>query len=155
MTCPIANLHNYNPDSIIYRKPMAGDHTDGSDTRPSTGASGRPTVDRRRFLTATGAGATAGLAGCLGGGDDETITLGAVYLLSSVGEQLGASSRAAVEVAVEEINENGGIMGRVVAVVPEEGLDVPAHDAAVLVNFLDGDLGGRTRRGTELFCDAR
>ncbi|PSQ14426.1 hypothetical protein BRD02_09510 [Halobacteriales archaeon QS_8_69_73] len=140
MTCSIANLHNYNPHSIIYRKPMAGDHTDGSDTRSSMGASGRPTVDRRRFLAAAGAGATAGLAGCLGGGDDETITLGAVYLLSSVGEQLGASSRAAVEVAVEEINENGGIMGREVetffrdhgsnpqgqirSLVQEEGADV-------------------------------
>ena len=125
---------------------MADKRTDRSGTRSGAGAGGQPTIDRRRFLAAAGAGATAGLAGCLGGdgggddGGDGTITLGAVYLLSGVGEQLGASSRAAVEVAVEEINENGGIMGRKVetffrdhgedpqgqirSLVQEEGADV-------------------------------
>jgi branched-chain amino acid transport system substrate-binding protein len=72
----------------------------------------RARVRRRDFLTAAGAGATAAFAGCIGdGGGDESVTMGAVYLLSGVAEQLGASSRAAAEVAINEINDEGGILG--------------------------------------------
>lgn len=90
---------------------MLDKDTDGTDT----GANGRRAgVRRRGFLTVVGAGATATVAGCIGGGGDGDgpITLGGVYLLSGVAEQLGASSRAAAEVAIKEINDDGGILDR-------------------------------------------
>lgn len=88
---------------------------DGSKRRPESTA-----TNRRRFLTVAGAGATAGLAGCIGGGGGDgegPIKFGGVYLLSGIAEALGSASRAAAEVAVKEINENGGIMGRNVETV--------------------------------------
>ena len=99
---------------------MARHHGDGADSGKATNRRNSG-VGRRRFLTATGAGAAAtALAGCLGGGGGGgggPITLGGVYLLSGVAEQLGAASRAAAEVAVNQINEDGGIMGREVETV--------------------------------------
>ena len=86
---------------------MLDKNTDGSGSEANGRRAG---VRRRDFLAATGAGAVASVAGCIGGGGDDTITLGAVYLLSGVAEQLGSSSRAAAEVAIKEINENGGIL---------------------------------------------
>jgi branched-chain amino acid transport system substrate-binding protein len=78
-------------------------------------------VNRRRFLAGAGAGAAAGLAGCLnnitgGGGGGGPIRLGGVYLLSGIAEALGSASRAAAEVAVDVVNENGGILDREVEV---------------------------------------
>jgi branched-chain amino acid transport system substrate-binding protein len=64
-----------------------------------------------------GAGATAGLAGCLdsisgGSGGEGPIKIGGVYLLSGIAEALGSASRAAAEVAIDVVNEDGGILGR-------------------------------------------
>ena len=128
---------------------MTDQLTDGS----STGTGGRPTIDRRRFLTAAGAGATAGIAGCLGngGGDDDTLTLGAVYLLSGVAEQLGASSRAAAEVAVEEINEDGGIMDMEVETFFRDHGDDPQSQIRSLVQEEGADIMiGLTSSGVTL-----
>ena len=118
---------------------MSMQNTAGSGT---DGNGGRAGLHRRGFLAAAGAGATASFAGCIGnGGDgDGPITLGAVYLLTGVAEQLGASSRAAAEVAIQEINDDGGIMdrevesvfrdhgedpqGQIRSLVQEEGADV-------------------------------
>jgi branched-chain amino acid transport system substrate-binding protein len=88
---------------------MLDNDTDGSGADVNGGRAG---VRRRGFLAAAGAGATTALAGCIGGGGEDTLTLGAVYLLSGVAEQLGASSRAAAEVAIKEINDEGGILDR-------------------------------------------
>ncbi|MFC7228515.1 ABC transporter substrate-binding protein [Salinirubellus salinus] len=84
----------------------------------SRGSSG---TNRRRFLAGAGAASVAGLAGCLdsitgGSGGEGPIRLGGVYLLSGVAEALGAASAAAAEVAVDVINENGGILDREVEI---------------------------------------
>jgi branched-chain amino acid transport system substrate-binding protein len=84
---------------------------------------GGPGVNRRRFLAGAGTGAAVGLAGCLnnitgggGGGGSGPIRLGGVYLLSGLAEALGSASRAAAEVAVDVINEDGGILDREVEI---------------------------------------
>ena len=69
-------------------------------------------VSRRSFLGAAGAASMAGIAGCMGsGGGQDTITIGAQYLLSGLAESLGAASLAAAELAIKTVNEDGGILG--------------------------------------------
>lgn len=99
------------------------------DGKPGSGV----TTNRRKFLatTAAGAGITA-LAGCTGGGDD-TIKIGAPYLLSGVAESFGASSRAGAELAAEEINDDGGIDGQDVELIFR---DHEGSDAARVIRSL-------------------
>lgn len=71
-------------------------------------------IRRRSFLTATGAGALAMTAGCLGDDDDadvgDTITIGAIYPLP--GEfPAGTSMENMSEMLVEEVNDDGGLLG--------------------------------------------
>ncbi|GAA0655730.1 ABC transporter substrate-binding protein [Salarchaeum japonicum] len=70
--------------------------------------------DRRDFLKASGVAGAAGLtgfAGCMGGGGDDTLTFGAIHLLSGFAAVYGESAQLGYEMAREEINENGGIDG--------------------------------------------
>lgn len=75
--------------------------------------------NRRGFLGAVGATGVAGLAGPVGtvSAQDGPIRIGAVYLLSGLGQSLGAASRAAAELTVKRINEAGGILGRDVELI--------------------------------------
>ena len=140
---------------------MADNNTQRADTGGDTGSG---TVRRRSFLTTAGVGAVAALAGCTGdGGDDggggggdggggsSPIKLGGVYLLSGIAEQLGASSRAAAEVAVNEINDDGGIMGRQVETVFRDHGDDPQGQIRSLVQEENADiLLGLTSSGVTL-----
>lgn len=110
-------------------------------------------IGRRTFLAATGTGAAATLAGCLGGdGDgDEPIRFGAVYLLSGLAEQLGAGSAAAGEVAVQEINDAGGINGREIEYEARDHGDDPQSQVQSLVQEFGADvLFGMTSSGVTL-----
>ena len=131
-------------------------HTeDGSDT------GGLGTVDRRKFLTVAGAGATAALAGCAGNGDGgdgggdggggEPIRIGGMYLLSGLAEQLGASSAAAAELAADVINEEGGINGRDVQIEIRDHGDNPQAQMRSLVQEFGADVMiGLTSSGVTL-----
>ncbi|PSQ21148.1 hypothetical protein BRD01_12345 [Halobacteriales archaeon QS_8_65_32] len=110
----------------------------------AAGDSGRSTgAGRRRFLRTIGAGAAAtSLAGCVGslgggggggGGGDGPIRIGGFYLLSGIAEALGASSRASAELAVKQVNENGGINGRDVEIVFRDHGDNPSNTITSLV----------------------
>lgn len=71
-------------------------------------------LGRRTFLKASGAlgvGGLTGLAGCSSGGDGDTITFGAIHLLSGFASVYGESAKLGYEMAREEINEDGGIDG--------------------------------------------
>lgn len=90
--------------------------TDGHDGRHGRSLS----VDRRSFLktTTAGAGLTA-LAGCADDDDDE-ITLGALYIMSGFASLYGEEAERGYELAVEEINANGGIDGQEVDVIARD-----------------------------------
>ena len=104
-------------------------------------------TSRRRFLKATGAGATlaaTGLAGCMGGGggDGDTLTFGAVYILSGFASMYGEGAENGLEMAVEEINDDGGIDGREVEVITrdsEASPDTGIRQARSLVQEEDVD----------------
>ena len=107
-------------------------------------------IDRRTFLAAAGTGTVAGLAGCSGGGGG-TVRIGGVYLLSGLAEALGAGSAAAAEVAVDAINEEGGINGNDVEIEIRDHGDNPQRQMRSLVQEFGADaLIGLTSSGVTL-----
>lgn len=73
-------------------------------------------MHRRSFLKASGSGAALGLlAGCIGGGDDGSsgpITIAALEPISGPFSAWGQVHRAGLKFAIDEINENGGVLDR-------------------------------------------
>lgn len=70
---------------------------------------------RRQFLKVTAAGASAGmLAGCsaLLGGDDDTITIAGLQPYSGPFALYGDAHTAGIEFAIDEINDDGGVLDR-------------------------------------------
>jgi len=80
---------------------------------------GDRTIRRREYLA--GATVTLGsLSGCTllgGGGDDETITIGATVPETGQFSSLGADLKRGYELGIDRINENDGIDGRDVEVI--------------------------------------
>lgn len=128
---------------------MSNDHTGRGQNSGQTRS-----IERRKFLTAAGAGATAAVAGCSGlggGGGSDTIKIGGVYLLSGIASALGAASANAAEVAVEQINENGGIMGQEVEIeVRDHGEDPQAQIRSVAQEYGADVMLGLTSSGVTL-----
>lgn len=128
---------------------MSNDHTGRGQNSGQTRS-----IERRKFLTAAGAGATAAVAGCSGlggGGGSDTIKIGGVYLLSGIASALGTASANAAEVAVEQINENGGIMGQEVEIeVRDHGEDPQAQIRSVAQEYGADVMLGLTSSGVTL-----
>lgn len=100
---------------------MVDNGTEEVTTDDSGGRNGTD-FHRRTFLktAAVGTGLTT-LAGCMGSnGDDDTITLGAMYILSGFASLYGDEAERGFELAVEEINGDGGIDGRDVEVISRD-----------------------------------
>lgn len=84
---------------------------------------GQRTTTRRRALHATAALTTMGLAGCfrgMGGGDEGTFTVGANLPLSQGWEPYGNTQRRAAEIAIQDINDAGGLDGRDVELIVKD-----------------------------------
>jgi len=80
---------------------------------------------RREFIkTATASGAALTLAGCTGestgSSSSETITIGLLQPFTGEVGWVGESSEVAVEIAIDEINNAGGINGTTVEIVAED-----------------------------------
>ena len=134
---------------------MTHNETDGA------GRSGR--FDRRTFLRGTGATVAAGaLAGCTGGGGDSgPITIGALQPLSGPFTPWGQAHRAGLAFAVDEINEDGGVLDRDLEVVEADtGSDpgeadtifrrhVEQEGAVAMTGPVSSDVGIRTRQTAE------
>jgi branched-chain amino acid transport system substrate-binding protein len=130
---------------------------DDHDRSTGFGGGSGPRLNRRRFLTAAGTGAAATTAGCLGdftGGGDETVHIGAVFLLSGIAEVLGAGSEASARVGADAVNEAGGILDMDVEMtfLDHEGdADRAARNFQSLVQEDDADaLIGLTSSGVTL-----
>ena len=131
---------------------------------------GRKTgTGRRRFLAGLGAGTAASFAGCVGGigggnggggngsggggsgGGGSPIKIGGVYLLSGVAEALGASSRATAQLAVDTVNQQGGINDRNVEITFRDHGDNPGQTIQSLVQEENVDaMIGLTSSGVTL-----
>lgn len=90
-------------------------------TVQSTNRSG---VSRRAFVktgvAAAGIGGLAGCAGGLGGGGGGPVKVGVLSPLSGAWTVYGKAHRRGFELAMDEVNENGGINGRDVEVIVED-----------------------------------
>lgn len=116
------------------------------------------TNSRRRFLkTAAGGsvGLSAMLAGCSGGGgDSETITIGDLSPRSGPNALYGTPMHNSAQLAVEEMNENGGLLGREVELVdpdPQSDTGVYQEQARrlILEDQVDVLMGGVTSASRE------
>ena len=56
-----------------------------------------------------------------GGGDDEPITIGVIQSLTGPGETYGDVALKGIQLAVDEVNEAGGVLGRQIEIIPEDG----------------------------------
>ncbi|SER68448.1 ABC transporter substrate-binding protein [Natrinema salaciae] len=108
---------------------------------PQTSRSGNAPVGRRTFLGAAGAGAvTTTLAGCLGGvdsgGDDGVFKIGH---LGPTELQMGRGAERSAELAVAELNENGGIQGQDVELLSEDTGGQVSEAERVTENLVGSD----------------
>ncbi|NGM70416.1 ABC transporter substrate-binding protein [Natronolimnobius sp. AArcel1] len=70
-------------------------------------------MSRRQFVGLAGAGATVSLAGCIGGSDNgasDGITIGLLAFEPGSAPQ-GTAQRQAAELAVSDLNDDGGVLG--------------------------------------------
>ena len=56
-----------------------------------------------------------------GGGDDEPITIGVIQSLTGPGETYGNVALNGIQLAVDEVNEDGGVLGRQIEIIAEDG----------------------------------
>lgn len=96
--------------------------------------------NRRSFLKAAGGAAavgTFGLTGCLGGGGggDEVIRLGTAFPFTGPYSDDAAAQRAGVELAVQEINDQGGLLDQDVEVI-ERDTELDGETSARRINDL-------------------
>lgn len=83
--------------------------------------SGRATARRTFLKTAAAGAAVTGLAGCLGeNGDADTVRIGNLTSLSGAYATLGEFATSGAEMAVEELNESGGIDGMNVELITKD-----------------------------------
>jgi len=90
---------------------------------------------RRKFIGGTGAAATIGLAGCLGGltgGNQDAITIGLQADLTGAFSQVGYWQERTVTNYVESLNQNGGIDGREIDLVVEDTATDPGEGSSVM-----------------------
>ncbi|MGA0598234.1 ABC transporter substrate-binding protein [Enterovirga sp. CN4-39] len=97
-------------------------------------------VDRRSFI----GGAVAGAAAITGfphiaGAQAKTIRIALPTILSGRVAILGTSSRFAVQVAVQQVNEAGGIAGRKIEVIDRDSKGRPDEAARVTRDLINND----------------
>lgn len=114
-----------------------------SETRRSSG------VSRRDVIKASGAGGLVGitgLSGCLkmlSGGGSETVKLGTAFPYTGAYSEEAKTQKQGVDLAVKEINENGGLNGNDVEVVDRDtelNGDTSARRIGDLINNENIDL---------------
>ncbi|SEV80351.1 ABC transporter substrate-binding protein [Natrinema salifodinae] len=102
-------------------------------------AKGVDRIRRRTFLKSTGAGVGVGLtAGCMGGGGDEdTITIAGLQPYSGPFALYGDAHTAGVEFAMQEINDDGGLLDKELEHVAEDTGSEPSEAATILNRLVE------------------
>jgi ABC-type branched-subunit amino acid transport system substrate-binding protein len=107
----------------------------------------RDKFTRRKFVQATGASAAVSMAGCLGnggnGGGSSGFTFGALFATSGSVEVIGQPMMNSVELAVNQINADGGINGEEINLVKRDNGSDPAtgiEESRSLINDENADI---------------
>jgi len=107
-------------------------------------------VDRRQFLTAAGTAGVGLIAGCSseegatvgdgGGSGEEPISIGSIQPFSGNFTVWGRVHASGLEFAVDEINEDGGVLdGRELSLVEADSGSEPAEAASAFERFAEQD----------------
>lgn len=119
---------------------------------------------RRSLLQGVGAAGVALTAGCLGGNgdeDDDVITIGSLQPLSGPFTPWGNAHQAGLEFAVNEINENGGVLDQELRIVETDTESdageadtifrryVEEENAVAMTGPVSSDVGIRTGQTAE------
>lgn len=97
--------------------------------------------DALRAFGATGVATTTGLAGCSGGGGGGgggTTTIGVIMPVSGTISELGPPCRDGADVAVQAINDAGGLLGGEIAVQHEDSESVPDAGVRAANRLMEG-----------------
>ncbi len=79
-------------------------------------------VHKKSFVVLLGLLAVLAIVGiACAGGDDEPITIGVIQSLTGPGETYGNVALNGIQLAVDEVNEAGGVLGRQIEIIPEDG----------------------------------
>src|SRR6266849_1372756 len=100
---------------------------------------GKFPTTRRRFLGTAVGGVAMGLAPGLlrtAGAADQEFKIGLVIALSGPASLCGPTQQASAELATDEINKAGGILGRQIKLFPTDGGGPPAETAKSMVRLL-------------------
>jgi len=110
----------------------------------ASGSHQQRTTTRRRVLQAAGASGAVGLTGltgCLGGGDlgsgDGPIRIGAVQPFSGAFSSYSEPHQRGLEYAIEQINSEGGVLGRELDYVSEDSQSDPGQAASIFQRFVE------------------
>lgn len=124
---------------------MAYNKRGNSDASEQTGT-GTGSSKRRSMLRALGGSGVAMLAGCIGGGDDgdgggsdDTITIGSLQPFSGNFSPWGAAHSAGLEFALNEVNADGGVLGRNVETVEADTKSDPGEGNSLFRRFVEQD----------------
>lgn len=97
-------------------------------------------MDRRTFLKATGVAGLGTVAGCIGDDDDDDeITIGAIQPLSGPFSPWGEAHQAGLEFAVDQINDEGGILDREVTLEMNDTGSDPSDADSFFREFVEQD----------------
>ncbi|WP_342640051.1 ABC transporter substrate-binding protein [Rhodoligotrophos ferricapiens] len=103
-------------------------------------------VSRRNFLKGAAGAAAAGAVGTtitgfphIAGAQAKTIRIGMPTILSGRVAILGTSSRSAVQLAVQQFNEAGGLNGRTIEVIYRDSKGRPDEAAKVTRDLINND----------------
>jgi branched-chain amino acid transport system substrate-binding protein len=77
------------------------------------------------------------LSACGGGGEEEPIRIGVIAGLSGAGTSYGLGIEQGAEMAVDEINEEGGINGRLVELVIVDDASDPSQTVTAMQRLID------------------
>lgn len=98
------------------------------------------TMDRRKFLKASGIAGIGTMAGCLGDeDDDDEIVIGAIQPLSGPFSPWGEAHQAGLEFAIDQINADGGILGRDLVLESNDTGSDPSDADSFFREFVEQD----------------
>ncbi|MDF2547855.1 ABC transporter substrate-binding protein [Anaerosolibacter sp.] len=91
------------------------------------------------LVTACGSKPAEAPAAAPAGGDEGPIKIGGIYPLTGAIATFGQSSKKAIDMAFEEVNANGGLLGRKVELVMEDNKSAQADSATAAQKLIQQD----------------
>lgn len=98
-------------------------------------------IRRRTVLRGAGAAGIGMTAGCLSGGgeDDDAITIGSIQPLSGPFTSWGQAHRAGLQFAIDEINEDGGVLDQELRIVESDSESNPSEANTLFSRFVESE----------------